>query len=82
MLVAEKTECTDAEISKGYLPTFEECKAKCKGTSSMFSYGIKGYGRDRCDNSGCSCYCETSATTDGTCDQVNHNGYRLYKYTD
>lgn len=81
VLVGEKTECRGSEIFKGKLPTVMNCATACKVTSSMFIYGTNDFGKDRCNTSGCSCYCETSATTKGTCDQKNHNGYRLYKYT-
>ena len=46
----------------------------------MFAFGTNDFGTNRCNDDGCSCYCETSATEEGTCKRVDHNGYRLYKY--
>ena len=46
----------------------------------MFAYGTNAYGLNRCTEAGCMCLCETSASIDGTCNQVRHIGYRLYKY--
>ena len=79
MLEAKK-ECSGSEISKGKLPSVDDCASQCEGVASMFAFGTNDYLTNRCNNDGCSCYCETSATEDGTCNSVNHNGYRLYKY--
>ena len=79
-LVKEKTECTGSESGKGYLPSIEDCASHCTGIASMFIFGTNDYGTTRCNENGCQCYCETSATTDGECDQTTHNGFRLYKY--
>ena len=62
----------------------------------MFAFGTNDYGNSRCSNdaptltkaysptlnvgSKCQCLCETSASSDGTCKEVRHTGYRLYKY--
>ena len=80
LLVADKTECRGSEKDMGYISTADECSKKCKGQSSMFSFGTRDYGDSRCGFTGCKCFCETSASMDGTCSQVSHNGYRLYKY--
>ena len=80
-LQASKTECSGSEISKGKLPSVDECASECKGISSMFAFGTNDYLKNRCDNNGCNCLCETSAAEEGTCDRVDHNGYRLYKYS-
>ena len=71
------------------LKSLEECASVCNGVSSMFVFGTNDFGNDnQCniDSSdwrplGCLCYCETSATAEGTCNSYSHNGYRLYKYT-
>ena len=81
-LVAEKKECSGSEISKGKQSSLEDCAEQCGGMASMFIFGTKDYGTIRCNDVGCGCLCETSATTDGLCDQVDHNGFRLYKYVD
>ena len=81
MLVANKMECKGSEIGKARQPTVSDCAAACKGISSMFAYGTDDYGGDqRCFDDGCKCYCETAADRDGSCQQKNTNGYRLYKY--
>ena len=47
----------------------------------MFIYGTNDFGENRCDSSGCDCYCELQSVQ-GRCDyRVRHKGYRLYKYT-
>ena len=79
-LVEEKTECSGSEVSKGKLSSIDDCALKCKGEASMFAFGTNDFLENRCNEEGCSCYCETSATEEGTCEKVDHNGYRLYKY--
>jgi hypothetical protein len=79
-LVAGKTECGGSEVGKGKLPSVDDCASKCEGVASMFAFGTNDFGTDRCNDEGCSCYCETSATEEGTCEREDHNGYRLYKY--
>ena len=80
VLVGDKTECDGPEIFKGELASLGDCAEKCQGLASMFVFGTNDYGTERCYNIGCHCYCETSATTRGTCRQKNNDGYRLYKY--
>ena len=80
VLVGNKKECDGSEISKGRQPTLADCANQCEGTASMFVFGTNDYEEIRCNNDGCRCICETSAISDGSCDQVDHNGYRLYKY--
>lgn len=61
------------------MATVDDCGVACKGVSSMFVYGTTDYGvKDVCKSEGCRCYCETSASSEGTCSMLNHNGYRLY----
>ena len=82
-MVAEKKECDGAEIEYGYNETIasvEECANKCRKSSSMFAFGTNDFGVPRCDNNGCQCLCETAAADDGTCDSVQHKGYRLYRF--
>ena len=78
---AEKEECDGSEISKGKLPSVDDCASQCKGVSSMFAFGTNDFLKNRCNKEGCNCLCETSATEEGTCERVDHNGYRLYKYS-
>ena len=77
---AGEKECGGSEVSKGKLPSVDDCASQCKGVASMFAFGTNDYLTNRCNSNGCQCLCETSATEDGTCNSVNHKGYRLYKY--
>ena len=54
-LVNSTTECSGAENDKGYVSTLACCAQTCRGQSSWFIYGRTG---ERCDDSGCRCYCE------------------------
>ena len=78
-MVADKKECSGTETSSRF-PFLADCAAHCNGTASMFAFGTNDYGIDRCDNEDCKCLCETSATVNGSCDQEDTNGFRLYKY--
>ena len=73
-------ECSGSETRNKGVSTVDECSKICKGQSSMFAYGTNDYGNERCTSTGCTCYCETAASMDGTCSQRSHTGYRLYKY--
>ena len=48
----------------------------------MFIYGRRGESSDdkRCYGGKCRCACETAAGADGSCNQIEHPGYNLYKY--
>ena len=76
-----KKECSGSEITIGTLPTVDDCASQCKGEASMFAFGTNDYGTYRCNDEGCQCLCETSATEKGTCTRADHDGYRLYKYS-
>ena len=80
-LVAVRQECDGAEVDKGRFQHVDECAAKCKSVASMFIFGTNEYGTTRCSGDGCKCFCETSATKEGTCNRAGHDGYRLYKYS-
>ena len=81
-IAAERKECSGSEISKSKKLNIESCASSCKGFSSMFIYGTNDFGANRCNSNGyCDCYCETSASNKGTCNMVDNNGFRLYKYT-
>ena len=79
-LVSEKRECNGPEIWAGKLKSLEDCATACRGIASMFIYGTTDFGTKRCDSEGCNCVCETPARS-GACEEVDHKGYRLYKYT-
>ena len=82
-LVGEKQECRGEEEYIGRFETVEECGEACGGVATMFIFGTNDFGTARCEGNGkqCQCFCETSATDDGSCDITDHNGYRLYKYS-
>ena len=61
----------------------DECATACKRVATMFAFGTNDFDDDdgRCNNEGCVCLCEKSGTKQGTCEQKEHDGYRLYKYS-
>ena len=71
-LVSENQECSGSEINKFVTSNAEinDCATQCRGVSSMFIFSST-YNN---------CYCETSATAEGTCDIVDISTYNLYKY--
>ena len=79
--MAEKKECLGSEMYKGRVHSVDACGSLCQGVSSMFIFGTNDFGYEgSCYSAGCNCYCETSATNEGTCDIWSNYGYRLYKY--
>ena len=69
----------------GIFSLTSECASICKDTATVFLFGTADFGySEGCDGVGgkCRCYCEKSATADGTCSMAYHNGYHLYKYID
>ena len=79
-LVAERKSCKGRFGGVVKTSTTGECARKCNGVSSMFIVGINDFGGYGCMNGQCDCYCAKSATIDGTCEMLNHNSYRLYKF--
>ena len=79
-LVGAKKECGGSEKNKGRMDSIDECAKACKGIASMFVFGTNDFEVDRCNAQGCTCYCETAAKDDGTCQIVDHKGYRLYRF--
>ena len=75
-LVAKKKECIGSETEQGYLKTIKLCQDACEGTASMFIYGLAP---ERCNDTGCSCYCETSSEN-GECEMESSSIYNLYSY--
>ena len=62
------------------MDSIDECAKTCNGVASMFAFGTNDFGVTRCYSDGCTCLCETGAKDDGTCDAVDHSGFRLYRY--
>ena len=87
-LVATKRECSGNEYQVGQLSTLSDCATFCKsgaipGNATMFAFGTNDYGTNRCySDEKCKCLCELAASSEGTCTQTNHKGYRLYRYID
>ena len=71
----ENEQCVGSKASLVMTETKEECAIKCLGESSMFLWGSEG-----CLGSDCPCFCETSASDDGSCDREPKNGVKLYKF--
>ena len=81
-MVSEREECDDSiqwNIFKGYFHSVDECASQCKDVASMFAYGTNDTGTTRCNNDGCRCLCEISATDDGVCTRVKNDLYHLFK---
>lgn len=84
-LVASMMECASFEegYDKSYqISSIDECADVCYGKAELFAFGTNDFGSDHCDNNGCYCLCETASGYDATCEQVDHVGYRLFKYKD
>ena len=73
-------ECAGSEMYKGYFHEISECAESCRQVSSMFIFGTNEFGKNRCNENGCACYCETAATSDGHCQMKDHKGYNLFKF--
>ena len=74
-----------ASFEEGYntehqISSIDQCADRCFGKTEMFTFGTNDFGTDRCDDNGCYCICETASSYDATCEQVDHAGYRLFKY--
>ena len=83
VLVGSRMECAGSEVLY-YASSIDDCAIKCEGIAEMFIFGTNDFGdSDKCSDNGlCKCFCETSSSYDGTCQQISHNGYRLFKYKD
>ena len=73
-LIAEKRQCKGPEHYVSKLKTIYLCHEACKGSSTMFLYGLAPR---RCNETGCDCYCET-ASKDGECTTEDHQAFNLY----
>ena len=71
-LVSTNSECSGSETQKTLVANSEikDCADACNGVSSMFIYS-------KIHNK---CYCETSASPDGTCNVKSMSGYNLFRY--
>ena len=78
-MVAEHTECKGTETNEGKMNSIDDCANACRKKSSMFVFGTNDFGGNGCDNKGCKCRCETGANADGSCENVQNKGYRLYR---
>ena len=84
VLVESRMECAGSEVLiASDASSIDDCAIKCEGIAEMFIFGTNDFGDSTCsDNDLCKCFCETSSSYDGTCQQKSHNGYRLFKYKD
>merc|ERR1711899_662250 len=78
---SSSAECSGSETNVGWKRSVADCADACREKSSMFIFGTNDFGTRRCllPCRGCKCYCET-ASSSGTCDEVDHDGFRLYKF--
>ena len=85
-LVATRAKCEgtdeeakDVEASNDRLDGPKECAKKCHGVSSMFRFQMGGGDPNLRDS--VNCYCEKSATEEGTCQFKRIAHFSLYKFT-
>ena len=81
-LVAERKECEGSETNVGWKRTVADCADACRDKSSLFIFGTNDFGTNRCllPCRGCKCFCENTSTF-GICEQeIDHDGYRLYRF--
>ena len=77
-LVDEMRECIGSEIIIRILfSDIGSCANECRGKASMFIFQRN----ERCSSTGCKCFCEDTAKSDGTCDTTMNDSYDLYAYT-
>ena len=76
-MVKENMRCDGAVVNKGKFLGIGGCSSACNGLSTLFIYGTT---ESKCDQNGCNCWCETSAGSDGTCNLIPMQGYKLYTY--
>ena len=69
--------CIGNRINGGVQPTLNDCTMSCTNVAPMFIYARKG--STSCGSNGCRCYCEKSATADGTCELESNYAYNLYR---
>ena len=75
VFVAEKKTCGSGEFA-GHFHNTTECSQACKSKATMFAFGRGG----DCDDGKCRCQCQMSGTPDGTCEQIDHEDYNLYRF--
>ena len=71
------SECDGPETSKEKFSDIDGCANACRGIASMFIFQRNDY----CTSSGCKCFCEHTANSDGTCATTMIDSYNLYNYT-
>ena len=76
-----RTQCKGRKIpistknsdTKIRITDISECAKKCRGISSMFTFGKSGLTWDGketgCSVYGCECHCEIDASSDGSCEK-------------
>jgi hypothetical protein len=74
--VADATDCSGDEVSKGYLQDSDACASACRETAMFFVFGTNEFGTTRCDVSGCSCWCQQ---VNDDCTKIHNTGFNLYK---
>ena len=78
--MSEKHECEGGDDYACLQPSLEVCAIACKNRSSMFIYGRADGDETRCYGGKCRCACEAAASKEGSCTEVPHTGYNVYKY--
>ena len=76
-LVAKNRKCSGEEENGCLQTSAENCARLCHNTSSMFAFPNSD---GRCHGGRCKCLCQTGASANGTCDEVENERYDLYKF--
>ena len=75
------TVSTEDANTRTRITTLAECAEKCRGTSSLFTFGSDPL-MHGCSIYGCKCECEIDASSDGSCtmEYVPDEGIVLYQF--
>ena len=75
--MAEARECSGTKEHGCLQTSAENCARSCHNRSSMFVFASSS---GRCHGGKCECFCETSASANGTCNQTENSATDLYKF--
>ena len=90
-LVEEKKGCFEVDQEPHKFYSITRCSTECQKVASMLTYGTNDFGEVACeaqniadrikDTQACECNCLKGAFANGTCELVDNDVYRLYRYT-
>ena len=86
-LFQKQSECEGPELYKGFHYHLYQCAESCREISTIFAFGTDEFDYKptdpkykSCDVVGCKCFCQTAATSEGSCTEKSHLGYNLYAF--